>query len=195
MEDPLRHLRLIGDVAKKYRGLGHRFGLDLEDLTQEGWFGLTRACQLFDPDRERKFSTYADYWIKDAIKSAIRRQARPIRVPLWVRTKIRKGATPDDPGLKPNRRECIWAAIRVLEAQREDEGLLCVAEEPEHTFATVAPRLEELGERDRQVISLRFGLDGGPPLSRPKIGRALSLTVDRVRTIEVKALERLREPA
>lgn len=196
MEDPLKHLGLVAVIAKGYQGRG----LEMDDLKQEGFLGLMTACERFDPRRNVPFGDHAAWWIKEAISGAIRSQARPVRIPHWVRTAINKGASPDDTSLKPSRRNCILAALRILNAERVDDELfpLLAAEETaaDDDFAeVVAPRLAELGPRDRQIIDMRFGLDGSPAMSRDRIGEVFKLTRERIRQLETKALARLRTGA
>jgi RNA polymerase primary sigma factor len=199
LEDPLKHRGLASEVAWKYRGAGMANGLDLEDLRQEGFIGLMRACELFNEARGIEFSTYAYYWIRSEILKAINDQAHPIRIPKRARTDVGKGVSLDDPTLKPGRRDCIQAALWVLNAERDDDELGSLVQannvETQDEFAVIAPRLETLDSRDRAIIDMRFGLDGAEPLSRQQIGQKLKLTRERIRQLEDKALARLREPA
>jgi RNA polymerase sigma factor (sigma-70 family) len=82
---PEDHLGLVGTIARAYKRKFPHSGLEVEDLMQEGWFGLVVACERFDPGRRVKFSAYARWWIRAAIVDAIENQAHPVRVPRGVR--------------------------------------------------------------------------------------------------------------
>lgn len=165
------HLGLVGAIARAYASRR----LDREDLIAAGRVGLIRAAERFDPDRGFAFSTYATFWIRQEIREALRLAAPLVAPPRPVQS------IP-----QPNREVPIEefagdnpAISRGLES-REDGAVLRIA-------------MERLSDRERLVITRRFGLDGEPSETLAAIGRRLSLTRERVRQIERSALDRLRE--
>lgn len=234
------NIRLVVSIAKRYVQLG---GMSMQDLSQEGILGLSRACEKFNPELGFRFSTYATWWIKQGITRAIAEQSRTIRLPVHISEQLRakrnmqkdlraelgREPTLDEVAaklnVKPKKLEFLERASQQVVSFEQQivssktkgaaagvggkmsaNGLTLgdMLGDPEQNpwgdvdnqnlRDEISRVIRTLAPREQAVIRMRFGLDDGNPKTLLEIGRRFSVTKERIRQVEARALHKLRQP-
>ena len=218
------NLRLVVKIAHDFKGLG----LPLLDLISEGNMGLMRAVEKFDPSKGAKLSSYAAWWIKQAMRRALANQPKVIRIPVQSACKISKiqaarQKLTEELGREPTDKEIakeVGFTERTITGLRLGHAATISLQDPiqngddgeyhdiipdektkapdhiiqdEETINHTMELIKQLDERERTILTLRFGLDGSKAKTLEEVSKAIGRTRERVRQIQNQALEKLRK--
>jgi RNA polymerase sigma factor (sigma-70 family) len=190
------NLRLVVKIAREY---GHG-GAAIEDLISEGNLGLIEAARRFEPDRGARFVTYASWWIRKYVIAALNRQRHQASAP--VPSARPRDATSGSPGSPMGR--AVQRVLSFGEISRTDDrtplevripstdSLPDVKVQRRQAVAALHDALSLLGERERRILVMHFGLEGSPPMSLQAIAETMDCTREWVRQIEHRTIERAR---
>jgi len=224
------NMRLVFHISRYYKFRGVAY----PDLVQEGTFGLIKAVERYDPDRGFRFSTYASWWIKQAVSRAVAEKSRIIRLPVHVHdmmvsiarverqfaarhsrkptsaeiadrlalplqkvellVKCSRDVNSIDESVYQNRGKMVSNDVQVKDRIQSTSSMPSVINEKNSLRSELRRAMENLSEREADIVRMRFGLGDGNPMTLEEIGKHFSVTRERIRQIEARALSKMRHP-